>query len=426
MIRQITVPPMERLNPFLPRLVETDAETRTVVAALLADVRSRGDAAVRDATRRFDGIELAPEEWEVPKSVWHEALDRINLTLRNALETAITRVTDYHVRQRDQGFRLLQEDGSILGMRVTPLERVGLYVPGGKACYPSTVIMNVVPAVVAGVSEIIAVTPPTGAMDAVLAACALGGVTRLFRVGGAQAIGALAYGTATVPRVDKIVGPGNRWVAEAKRQVAGDVGIDMIAGPTELVILADATADPQKIAADLVAQAEHDEDAVAWCITTDTRIADALPAALEDALAKAPRAAVARAALQRSGLLVWVPSLQDGVAVINRRAPEHLELLVRDPEGISEEIRHAGAIFLGDSSPEPVGDYLAGPSHVLPTRGTARYASPLGVYDFVKRTSIIGYNRSRLLNDADHVIVLAEAEGLMGHAEAIRVRMKEK
>jgi histidinol dehydrogenase len=425
-IRQITVPPLDRLDPFLPRPSEVTAETRNLVASVLLDVRSRGDAGVRDATRRFDGLELSPGEWEIPKPMWQEALDRIDFTLREALEVAISRVTDYHARQRDAGFRLLQEDGSILGMRVTPLDRVGLYVPGGKAAYPSSVIMNVVPAVVAGVPEIVAVTPPAGVTDAVLAACALGGVTRLFRVGGAQAIAALTYGTTTIPRVDKIVGPGGRWVAEAKRQVAGEVGIDMVAGPTELVVLADSTADPQRVAADLVAQAEHDEDATAWCVTTDTRLADQLPGVVEAMLANAPRATVARASIQRHGLLVWVPTLQDGVAVVNRRAPEHVELLVRDPESVAEEVRHAGAIFLGDDSPEPVGDYLAGPSHVLPTAGTARYASPLGVYDFIKRTSIIGYNRSRLLNDADRVIVLAEAEGLFGHAEAIKQRIRRR
>lgn len=424
MIRQITVPPLERVDPFLPRPIEVDGETRDIVARILAGVRALGDAAVREATAALDGVNLAPEEWEVPKPAWQDALDRIDLALRDALEAAVARVTEYHGRQREHGFHLLQEDGSTLGMRVTPLDRVGLYVPGGKAAYPSSVIMNAVPAVVAGVPELIAVTPPGGITDAVLAACALAGVTRLFRIGGAQAIGALAFGTGTIPRVDKIVGPGSRWVAEAKRQVAGQVGIDMIAGPTELVILADGTAEPGRIAADLIAQAEHDEDATAWCVTTDTGLADLLPEALEAALASAPRAGIARTALERHGLLIWVPSLEDGVAVVNRRAPEHLELLVRDPERAVGKIRHAGAIFLGDNSPEPVGDYLAGPSHVLPTGGTARYASPLGVYDFVKRTSIIGYNRSRLLNDADRVIVLAEAEGLPGHAEAVRMRVK--
>ena len=308
-------------------------------------------------------------------------------------------------------------------MKVTPLDRVGLYVPGGKASYPSTVVMNAVPALVAGVQEIIAVVPPQGATDIVLAACALSGVTRVFRVGGAQAIAALAYGTKTIPRVDKIVGPGNRWVAEAKRQVVGRVGIDMIAGPTEVLIIADSTARPDRVAADMIAQAEHDEDAVSWCVTTDPDLAAALPAALEAALARAPRAAIARAALDRNGLIVLAGSMRDAIEVANRRAPEHLQIAAEGAERIASSIRNAGAIFLGDDTPEPVGDYIAGPSHVLPTAGTARYASPLGVYDFVKRTSIVRYTASRLRQDADAIIALAEAEGLFGHAEAVRMRV---
>jgi histidinol dehydrogenase len=284
--------------------------------------------------------------------------------------------------------------------------------------------MNAVPALVAGVREIVAVVPPQGVTDVVLAACALSGVTRVFRIGGAQAVAALAFGTATVPRVDKIVGPGNRWVAEAKRQVVGQVGIDMIAGPTEVLIIADRGTPPARIAADLIAQAEHDEDAVAWCVTPDAGIADALSGALENALVRAPRAAIARAALERHGLVIVVPDMQSAIEVANRRAPEHLEILAQDAERIAGGVRHAGAIFLGNHTPEPVGDYLAGPSHVLPTGGTARYASPLGVYDFVKRTSIIGYSAERLDADADAIIALAEAEGLYGHAEAVRIRRR--
>ncbi|MBK7716796.1 MAG: histidinol dehydrogenase [Gemmatimonadetes bacterium] len=424
MIRQIAVPPFDLLEPFLPKPSVLDTATRDGVASILADVATRGDAAVRHWTRSLDGMDLAPEAWELPRAEWEAALDRIDHELREALETAVQRVRDYHRRQRDPGFTLLEEDGTILGMRVVPLDRVGLYVPGGKAAYPSSVIMNAVPAVVAGVEEIIAVTPPQGITDAVLAACALAGVNRLFRVGGAQGIGALAYGTATIPRVDKIVGPGNKWVAEAKRQVAGPVGIDMIAGPTEVVIIADSTARAERVAADLIAQAEHDEDASAWCVTTDLQLADQLPLALERHLAKNPRAAVARASLTRNGLVIWVPTLADAVTVANLRAPEHLEIVTRDPEGVAAGIRHAGAIFLGDDTPEPVGDYLAGPSHVLPTSGTARHASPLGVYDFVRRQSLIHYTKDRLYNDASRIIALAEAEGLYGHAEAVRIRVE--
>jgi histidinol dehydrogenase len=423
MIRQIAVPPFERLESFLPKPWVTDTATRVGVAEILADVAARGDHAVRHWTREFDGVDQPPDEWELPRAEWEAALERTDLELRDALETAVERVRAYHARQRDHGFRVLEEDGTILGMRVLPLDRVGLYVPGGKAAYPSTVIMNAVPATVAGVEEIVAVTPPGGITDAVLAACHLAGVSRLYRIGGAQAVGALAFGTETVARVDKIVGPGNRWVAEAKRQVAGPVGIDMIAGPTELVIIADGSAQADRVAADMIAQAEHDEDATAWCITTDSDLADRLPAALGRVLARNPRIDVARASLERNGLLVWVPTVQDAITVANLRAPEHLEIVTANPEQVADGIRHAGAIFLGDDTPEPVGDYIAGPSHVLPTGGTARHASPLGVYDFIRRTSVISYSRDRLNNDGERIIVLAKAEGLFGHAEAVRVRM---
>lgn len=425
MIHQLAVPPFDRLEPFLPKFAVSDATTRNGVAEILADVAARGDAAVRHHTAKHDGVDLAPSAWELPRAEWEAALDRIDIELREALEMSVARVREYHLRQRDQGFTLLQEDGTILGMRVLPLDRVGLYVPGGKAAYPSSVIMNAVPATVAGVQEIIAVTPPAGITDAVLAACALAGVSRIFRVGGAQAIAALATGTETIPRVDKIVGPGNKWVAEAKRQVAGPVGIDMIAGPTEVLIIADSTADPAWVAADLIAQAEHDEDAAAWLVTTDLQLADQVPAALATHLASNPRAAVASASLKRNGLIVWVPTIADAVTVANLRAPEHLEIVTRDPEKVAEGVRHAGAIFLGHDTPEPVGDYIAGPSHVLPTGGTARYASPLGVYDFIRRTSIIHYTRDRLNNDAERIVVLAESEGLFGHAAAIRARVPD-
>lgn len=423
MIRQLAVPPFDRLETFLPKPQQIETATRDRVAAILADVAERGDEAVRHWTRTLDGADLAPEQWELPRSEWENALERIDLEVREALETAAARVRDYHLRQRDPGFTVLQEDGSILGMRVTPLERVGLYVPGGKAAYPSSVIMNAVPAVVAGVEEIIVVTPPQGITDTVLAACLVAGVTQVYRIGGVQAVGALAYGTATIKRVDKIVGPGNKWVAEAKRQVAGPVGIDMIAGPTELLIIADSTARADWVAADLIAQAEHDEDATSWLITTDLQLADQVPAEVEQQLTRNPRAAVARAALERNGLIVWVPTVQDAVKVANLRAPEHLEIITRDPETVASQVKHAGAIFLGDGTPEPVGDYIAGPSHVLPTGGTARHASPLGVYDFVRRTSIIHYTRDRLFTDAARIIALAESEGLYGHAESVRLRL---
>lgn len=423
MIRRIGVPPFEALEPFLPRIAGADPETRQAVTRILDDVLARGDQAIREYTRRFDEVDLAPEDWELDAATWQSALSRVNSPLREALTRAVQRVSDYHQRQRDSGYHLAEPDGSLVGMKVAPLDRVGLYVPGGKASYPSSVVMNAVPALVAGVQEIIAVVPPQGVTDVVLAACALSGVTRVFRVGGAQAIAALAYGTRTIPRVDKIVGPGNRWVAEAKRQVVGRVGIDMMAGPTEVLIIADKTARPEWVAADLIAQAEHDEDATSWCVTTDPDLAAALPVALEEALDRTPRGAIARAALDRNGLIVLAGSMREAIEVVNRRAPEHVQIVVEGAERVASSIRNAGAIFLGDDTPEPVGDYLAGPSHVLPTAGTARYASPLGVYDFVKRTSIIRYAPARLAQDADWIIALAEAEGLFGHAEAVRVRV---
>ncbi len=423
MIRRLTVPPFEALDPYLPRLAGADHATRQTVAAILDDVLARGDLAVAEYTRQYDQVELAPEEWELDTASWQGALNQVAAPLREALCRSVRRVTEYHQRQRDNGYHLAEPDGSLVGMRVAPLDRVGLYIPGGKASYPSSVIMNAVPALVAGVQEIIAVIPPGGVTDVVLAACALSGVTRVFQIGGVQAVAALAYGTLTIPRVDKIVGPGNRWVAEAKRQVAGYVGIDMIAGPTELLIIADESALPERVAADLIAQAEHDEDATSWCVTTSPDLAEVLTAALEAALVATPREAIARQALDRNGLIVLAGSMREAIEVVNRRAPKHVQIAADGPERIAGSIRNAGAIFLGDSTPAPVGDYVAGPSHVLPTGGTARYASPLGVYDFVKRTSIIRYAESRLASDADAIIALAEAEGLFAHAEAVRLRV---
>ena len=421
-LRTIQVPPADRVRPFLPAGAMPAPEVVAGVSRIIHQVREQGDAAVREFTARFDGVDLAPGAWELPRSAWDAALQRIPVPLREALERAVHRVESYHQHQVETGFMLEEADGTLLGMRVQPLDRVGLYVPGGKASYPSSVIMNAGPARVAGVGEIIAVVPPAGVTDAVLAACALAGVSRIFRIGGAQAVAALAFGTETIPRVDKVVGPGNKWVAEAKRQVVGVVGIDMIAGPTEVLILADDSADPVHTACDLLAQAEHDEDASCWCVTTSPALAAALPAALGRALASAPRAAIARTALERNGVLVVAETLAAAIEVANARAAEHLEIVTRDPERVLEQVRHAGAIFLGHHTPEPVGDYLAGPSHVLPTGGTARFASPLGVYDFLTRTSVVRYSPERLERDAGAIITLARAEGLEGHAEAVRVR----
>lgn len=422
-MRVVQVPPRQCVEDLLSAVRVVDAECTRAVASILEAVRTDGDRAVRRFLAAYDGVDLPPDQWELPRPVWREALERIPLALRAALDLAVRRVTAYHERQRETGFMVTEPDGTRLGMRVIPLDRVGLYVPGGKASYPSSVIMNAVPARVAGVGEIVAVVPPGGVTDAVLAACALAGVDRLFQVGGAHAIAALAHGTATIPRADKIVGPGNRWVAEAKRQIVGTVGIDMIAGPTELLVLADATSDPVRIAHDLVAQAEHDEDASCWVVTTDPSLARTLPPALDAVLARAPRAAIARAALDRHGVLVLADTEATALEVANLRASEHLEIVTGEPERMLAGIRHAGAVFVGEHTPEPAGDYVAGPSHVLPTGGTARFASPLGVYDFVKRMSVVHYSAARLRADAEAIMTLARAEGLAGHAEAVAVRV---
>jgi histidinol dehydrogenase len=309
-------------------------------------------------------------------------------------------------------------------MRVSPIERVGLYVAGVKSAYPSSVIMNAIPAKVAGVREVVAVTPEGGVTDAVLGACLLAGVDHLYQVGGAPGIAALCYGTPTIPRVDKIVGVGDAWVREAKRQVVGEVGIDMVGGPTEVLIIADGSVDISHVAADLVAQAEHDAEAVAWCVTSSPALAGALPAALEAALVRSPRAAIVRAALSANGVIVLVPDLETACRVSDLRAPEHLELLVADADKWADRIRNAGAIYIGDSSPEPVGDYYAGPSHVIPAGGSARFASPLGLQDFLKRTSVVRYSRAALERDGPAIAAFADAEGLPGHAESIRIRLR--
>jgi len=421
-LTQLQAPPYDALAAHVGTGSDADADTTNAVRTIVEDVRRRGDDAVREHTKRLESADLAPGEWEVSRETRLAALGRVPREVRAALEVAVARVRAYHERQLSKGYLDRDAQGNALGMRVVPLDRVGLYVPGGKASYPSTVVMNGVPAAVAGVREVVMTTPAGGMTDAVLAAAELAGVSRVFRIGGAQAIAALAYGTATVPRVDKIVGPGNRFVTEAKRQVAGVVGIDMLAGPTEVLIIADDTADPRYVAADMIAQAEHDEDATAWCVTTSATLAGSLDAELARRASQSPRRSIVERSLAAHGVVVRVPDLDAAVEVANRRAPEHLELLVRDPWPLVDRIRHAGAVFVGGSTPEPVGDYLAGPSHVLPTGGTARYMSPLGVYDFVKRISVISYSPARLAQDAPHIIALAEAEGLFGHAEAIRIR----
>jgi histidinol dehydrogenase len=422
-----TAPPFAEVADQAHAASTDDAALRDSVADILRRVRDEGDGGLLDFARRLDGFSGDADALRISPERLAEARESIDPELRAALERAAANIRAFHERQLERGFLDMHPDGTVLGQRVTPLRRVGVYVPGGRASYPSTVLMNVIPARVAGVDEIAMVTPtPEGeAPEVVLAAAAIAGVDEVYRVGGAQAVGALAFGTDTIARVDKIVGPGNRWVAEAKRQVYGQVDIDMVAGPSEILVIADHTADPRRVAADLIGQAEHDPDAISWLVTTSAALADRVPEAVEALLADNPRRDIARQALEANGLVAIVGTLEDAAALADLRAPEHLELLVERPMELAGAIRNAGAIFLGDSSPEPVGDYIAGPNHVLPTGGTARWASPLGTYDFLKRTSLIGYSAARLAADWPDIVRLAEAEGLHGHAEAVRVRIEE-
>lgn len=427
MIRTLHVqPPFDELRALAAAASTDDPELRDAVAAIVRDVAARGDDAVVEYTRRFDRLEVADvSALRVGRDEMEEAARAIEPELLASLRRAAANIRDFHERQRESGFLDLHPDGTVLGQRVAPLRRVGIYVPGGRAAYPSSVLMNAIPAHVAGVDEIAMVSPAPGGemLPVVLAAAHVAGVHEVLRIGGAQAVAALAYGTQTIGRVDKIVGPGNKWVAEAKRQVFGQVDIDMVAGPSEILVIADEHADPVHVAADLIGQAEHDPDAIAWLVTPSAALAARVPAELERLLERNPRRDVARAALEANGALIVVPDLAAAAAVADLRAPEHLELLVAEPLALAGRIRNAGAIFLGAFSPEPMGDYFAGPNHVLPTGGTARFASPLGVYDFVKRTSLIGYSPERLRAHAADVVRLAESEGLHGHAEAVRVRM---
>ncbi len=416
-----------RLSELLAFEATQDASVERAVTEILSDVRTRGDAALLDCTRRFDGVEAGSvAELEIPAGELRAALGRLAGSAREALEAAAQRVRIYHEKQLGSSWSYRDPNGTELGQRVTPLDRVGIYVPGGKAAYPSSVIMNALPAKVAGVGEIIMVVPVPGGQrnDMVLAAASLCGVDRVFTIGGAQAVAALAYGTATVPAVDKIVGPGNAFVAAAKRRVFGLVGIDMIAGPSEVVVVCDASAAPDWVAMDLFAQAEHDELAQAILVTPDARLLEAVSASIDRQLADMPRREVIAAALEKRGALIAVRDLDEACDVVNRIAPEHLELAVRDPDALLPRIRHAGAIFLGAYSSEALGDYCAGPNHVLPTSRTARFSSPLGVYDFQKRSSIIRISKAAARELGAIAAELARGEGLTAHARSAEYRMK--
>ena len=404
-----------------------DAAVDEAVAAIIADVRAKGDAAVLDYTRRLDRVAAdSVADLEVPLKHRDNALAALPAPRREALGVAADRVRAFHERQRTQSWSFEDADGNELGQQVTALDRVGIYVPGGKAAYPSSVIMNAVPAGVAGVREIIMTVPAPGGElnDLVLAAAAICGIDRIFTIGGAQAVAALAYGTATVPRVDKIVGPGNAYVAAAKRRVFGVVGIDMVAGPSEILVVSDGTASADWIAMDLFSQAEHDELAQAILLSPDADHVAAVAASIERLLDTMPRRAIIAAALAGRGALIKVRDLAEACELVNRIAPEHLELAVTEPRALLPRIRHAGAIFLGSYSSEALGDYCAGPNHVLPTSGSARFSSPLGVYDFQKRSSVIGISRAGALKLGPIAAELARGEGLSAHAASAEYRMK--
>jgi histidinol dehydrogenase len=415
-----------RLKTLLSRETDTGAEVQDTVAAILDGVRARGDAALCEYTSRFDGWDCTPDTLELPKSRLEHAWHGLVNADREALEHASARIRAYHERQKQENWEFTDEEGLTLGQRITPLDRVGLYVPGGKAAYPSSVLMNAVPAHVAGVADIAMVVPtPNGEInELVLAAAFIGGVQHAFAVGGAQAVAALAYGTETIAAVDKIVGPGNKYVAAAKRQVFGTCGIDMIAGPSEIVVVAD-SGEPAWLAADFLSQAEHDEAAQSIFISTNPELINAVDAAIDAHLANLPRADIARASAESHGALILVPDLATAADIINRIAPEHLELAMKDPDVLLPYIRHAGAIFLGHYVPEALGDYIAGPNHVLPTNRTARFSSPLGVYDFTKRSSIIRATAEAVQRVGPAAAHLAHREGLEAHALSVELRLKE-
>jgi histidinol dehydrogenase len=402
-----------------------DPAVDATVAAIIADVRARGDAALLEYTSRFDGLSVAnAADLRITAEAMREAYDSIPAVEREALTTAAQRIRDFHERQRGGGFSMRSADGTELGQRVTPLDRVGIYVPGGKAAYPSSVLMNAIPAHVAGVGEIVMVVPtPHGARNPlVLAAAHVAGVSSAFTIGGAQAIAALAYGTQTIPAVDKICGPGNAYVAAAKRRVFGTVGIDMVAGVSEILVLADATANPDWVAIDLFSQAEHDELAQAILVTPDAALIERVAESAQRWLAQMPRAAIIAESFRRRGALVKVRDLAEACAISNRIAPEHLELAVADPDALLPQLRHAGAIFVGHHSCEALGDYCAGPNHVLPTGRTARFSSPLGVYDFQKRSSILRIAPETARTLAGVASTLARGEGLIAHALSAEAR----
>ncbi len=404
-----------------------DRKKEEAVRQIVEAVKKQGDAAVIRYTKKFDGITLSADRLKVTSKEINDAYKEVDDSYLRAVKNAVKSITMYHTRQKaDEWFETLPDD-VVLGMRNVPIDSVGLYVPGGTAVYPSSVLMNAIPAKVAGVRDIVMVTPPYrgGTCDPhILVAAAEVGVGNIYKVGGCQAIAALAYGTETIPKVDKIVGPGNIYVTIAKKMVFGQVGIDKLAGPSDIVIIADEDSDPQFIAADMLSQAEHDVDSRAVLITTSMAVAKKTAKEISKQIKKLRRAKIARASIAKNGCIFVVDSLKSAVEISNRLAPEHLEILSGPPQGILEKIRNAGAVFLGPHSPVVVGDYMAGPNHVLPTSGSARFSSPLSVYDFIKKQSIIGYTKPALKAALRDIIVFAEVEGLDAHARSAEIRFK--
>lgn len=431
MIEIIPINEKVRLDAKLQRIrqrnVAFDAELMSQVTAIIDDVRLRGDAALIDYAAAFDGLVMRPADLSIGWESLHEAAAGVDIKVVEALREAIARVRAFHECERQLSWDMDRPNGVRLGQRVTPIERVGLYVPGGTASYPSSVVMNVVPAQVAGVDRIVVVTPPGSIQNnpAVAAALVELNVKEVYAVGGAQAIAALAYGTETIPRVDKITGPGNKFVAAAKKQVFGVVGIDSIAGPSEVVVLADETARPTYVAADLLAQAEHSEDASAILVTTSEPLAREVSREITEQINHLPRASIITKSLADFGAIIVVNDFTEACVFVNELAPEHLEIMARDDELISAQIRNVGAIFFGEQTPEAAGDYLAGPNHVLPTAGAARFSSALSVHDFLKRTNFLRYHAAELRRTAPLIATLAMEEGLDGHARSALLRLEE-
>ena len=414
-----------QLNSLLNRDETLESGVEDVVTSVVRDVAENGDQALFRYTQQFDNFDVEARGLEVRPARLKQALDDINIAQREALEYAVERVRNYHQRQLAESWSYTEADGTELGQKITPMKRVGVYVPGGKATYPSSVIMNAIPAKVAGVKELIMVSPtPNGEFnDMVLAAALMAGVDRVFRVGGAQAIAALAYGTKTIPVVDKITGPGNIYVATAKKQVFGKVGIDMIAGPSEVLVIADESVNPDWVAMDLFAQAEHDEVAQSILLTQSVLMAERVQQSIDKLLPSMERAAIIQQSLKRNGAIIIADTRDDVIAIADEIAAEHLEIFTEDADALADEISNAGAIFIGPYSAESLGDYCAGPNHVLPTAGTSRFTSPLGVYDFQKRTSMIKVSREGAQSIGKHASTLARGESLTGHARSAEYRL---